>query len=74
MYHLEHKYGHMAAISLAGNYCPGANQHVNTCTIDIPSSKIESAKESLQNILESKIKNISQSSQKSNFRTLKLDC
>ena len=73
MPHLQHKFSHMAASSLADNNYPGANQSVNSYTIDIPSSKIGSAKKCIKNILESKIKNLFKSSQTAIFKTLKLD-
>ena len=47
----------MAASSLAGYNHPGANESVNTDTVNITSSsKIDNFKKSIKNILESKVK------------------
>ena len=58
----------MAASSLADHNYHGANQSVNTSTIDIQSSKIDNVKKSVKNILESKIKKLSEQSQPTNFK------
>ena len=44
MSHLEYKFSHIAASSLADHNYPGANQSVNKDTLDIPSSKIDYVK------------------------------
>lgn len=58
--YLEYKFSHMAESSLADHNYLGANQSVNTDTIYIPTSKIYNIKNSIKNILESKIKELSQ--------------
>ena len=63
----------MAASSLAHHNYPRANQSVNTDTIVIPSSKIDGGKKYIANILESKIKKLSEPSQPKNVKTLKID-
>ena len=73
MSHLEYKFSRMAASSLVYHNYSGHNQSVNTDTIDIPSSKIGNVKKSIKNIPESKTKNLSERSQTTNFKTLKLD-
>ena len=44
MSHLEYKFSHMTASSLADHNYPGANQSVDTDTLNIPSSKIDNVK------------------------------
>ena len=44
MSHLEYKFSHMSASSLADHNYADANQSVNTDIIDIPSSKIDNVK------------------------------
>ena len=63
----------MAANILADHNYAGANQSVNTDTIDIPSSKIDNVKKSIKNILESKMNKLSEPSQAISFKTLKID-